>query len=109
SLLNLIFPCLTQNLIDRGINSTNIDVISLILLAQLGVFLGVITFEIIRNWLMLFVGTKVSINIISEFLNKLLKLPIKYFDTKMIGDFNQRIQDNERIEDFLTSQSLITL
>lgn len=108
SLLNLIFPFLTQNLIDKGINSKNIDVISLILLAQLGVFLGVITFEIIRNWLMLFVGTKVSINIISEFLNKLLKLPIKYFDTKMIGDFNQRIQDNERIEDFLTSQSLIT-
>lgn len=108
SLLNLIFPFLTQNLIDKGINSKNLNIISLILLAQLGVFLGVITFEIIRNWLMLFVGTKVSINIISEFLNKLLKLPIKYFDTKMIGDFNQRIQDNERIEDFLTSQSLIT-
>ncbi|MBW1619372.1 peptidase domain-containing ABC transporter [Empedobacter falsenii] len=108
SLLNLIFPFLTQNLIDKGINSKNLNIISLILLAQLGVFLGVITFEIIRNWLMLFVGTKVSINIISEFLNKLLKLPIKYFDTKMIGDFNQRIQDNERIEDFLTSQSLTT-
>ncbi|MGG5506915.1 MULTISPECIES: peptidase domain-containing ABC transporter [unclassified Myroides] len=108
SLLNFIFPFLTQNLIDKGINSKNLNIISLILLAQLGVFLGVITFEIIRNWLMLFVGTKVSINIISEFLNKLLKLPIKYFDTKMMGDFNQRIQDNERIENFLTSQSLTT-
>lgn len=108
SLLNLIFPFLTQNLIDKGINSKNLNIISLILLAQLGVFLGVITFEIVRNWLMLFVGTKISINIISEFLKKLLKLPIKYFDTKMMGDFNQRIQDNERIEDFLTSQSLVT-
>lgn len=108
SLLNLVFPFLTQNLIDKGINSKNLNVISLILLAQLGVFFGVLTFEIIRNWLMLYVGTKISINIISDFLSKLLKLPIKFFDTKMMGDFNQRIQDNERIEDFLTSQSLIT-
>jgi len=108
SLLNIAFPFLTQNLVDKGINAKNLNAISLILLAQLGVFLGVITFEIIRNWLMLFVGTKVSINIISDFLKKLLKLPIKYFETKMIGDFNQRIQDNERIEDFLTSESLIT-
>jgi len=108
SLLNIIFPFLTQNLIDKGINAKNLNIIFLILLAQLGVFLGVITFEIIRNWLMLFVGTKVSINIISDFLKKLLKLPIKYFETKMIGDFNQRIQDNERIENFLTSESLIT-
>jgi len=108
SLLNIVFPFLTQNLIDKGINAKNLNIISLILLAQLGVFLGVITFEIIRNWLMLFVGTKVSINIISDFLKKLLQLPIKYFETKMIGDFNQRIQDNERIENFLTSESLIT-
>lgn len=106
--LNLIFPFLTQSLIDQGINSKNLNVISLILLAQLGVFLGVLTFEIIRNWLMLYVGTKISINIISDFLSKLLKLPIKFFDTKMMGDFNQRIHDNERIENFLTSQSLIT-
>lgn len=108
SLLNLLFPFLTQSLIDKGISSKNINVISLILLAQLCVFLGVLTFEIIRNWIMLYVGTKVSIEIVSDFLSKLLKLPIKYFDTKMKGDFNQRIQDNERIEDFLTSQSLMT-
>lgn len=108
SLLNLIFPFLTQNLIDKGINSKNLNVISLILLAQLGVFLGVLTFEIFRNWLMLYVGTKLSINIISDFLKKMLKLPIKFFDTKIMGDFQQRIQDNERIEDFLTSQSLTT-
>ena len=108
SLLNLLFPFLTQSLIDKGISSKNINIITLILLAQLGAFLGVLTFEIIRNWLMLYVGTKVSIEIISDFLSKLLKLPIKYFGTKMKGDFNQRIQDNERIENFLTSQSLIT-
>lgn len=57
---------------------------------------------------MLYVGNQISITIISDFLKKMLKLPIKFFDTKMMGDFTQRIQDNERIEHFLTSQSLLT-
>jgi ATP-binding cassette subfamily B protein len=109
SLLTLILPFLTQNLIDKGINTKNINNVTIILFAQLSVFLGAIVFEIIRNWLMLYIGTKISITIISDFLSKLLKLPIKYFDTKFVGDFNQRIQDNERIEHFLTSQSLLTL
>lgn len=108
SCLTLIFPFLTQNLIDKGVNAKNINIISIILLAQLGVYLGTLSIEIIRNWLMLYVGTKLSITIISDFLKKLLQLPIKFFDTKMMGDFNQRIQDNERIEHFLTSQSLLT-
>ena len=108
SLLNLLFPFLTQSLIDKGIGSKDLNLISLILLAQLTIFIGVLTFEVIRNWVMLFVGTKISIEVISDFLSKLLKLPVKYFETKMKGDFNQRIQDNERIENFLTSQSLMT-
>ena len=106
--LTLVFPFLTQNLIDNGVNKKDLSFISLILLAQLGLFLGSITIEIIRNSVMLFVGTKISITIISDFLKKLLKLPIKFFDAKMTGDFTQRIQDNERIESFLTSQSLVT-
>lgn len=106
--LTLIFPFLTQNLIDKGVNQKDLNFISLILLAQLGLFLGSITIEIIRNSVMLFVGTKISITIISDFLKKLLQLPIRFFDTKMMGDFNQRINDNERIEEFLTSQSLLT-
>jgi ATP-binding cassette subfamily B protein len=105
---SLILPFLTQSLIDKGVEQKNINYIGLILLAQLGLFLGSITIEIIRNWLMLYIGTKVSINIISNFLKKVLQLPIKFFDSKMIGDFTQRVKDNERIETFLTSQSLQT-
>ncbi|MCL2597732.1 MAG: peptidase domain-containing ABC transporter [Paludibacter sp.] len=108
SALSLVFPFLTQNLIDKGVNAKNLNFVTVILLAQLAVFFGSITFEIIRNRLMLFVGTKLSIRIISDFLKKLLKLPLKFFDTKLNGDFQQRIQDNERIEYFLTSQSLLT-
>jgi ATP-binding cassette subfamily B protein len=107
--LTLIFPFLTQNLIDKGVNAKNLNLISIILLAQLAINVGTLTIEIFRNKLMLYVGTKVSITIISDFLKKMLKLPIKFFDSKMMGDFNQRIQDNERIEHFLTSQSLITI
>jgi ATP-binding cassette subfamily B protein len=108
SVLTLIFPFLTQNLIDKGVNKKDLSFISIILLAQLGVFLGSKIIEIMRNWLMLFIGTKISITIISDFLKKLLLLPIKFFDTKLMGDFNQRIHDNERVEHFLTSQSLLT-
>ena len=108
SLLTLAFPFLTQNLIDKGVNAKNLNFVTVILLAQLALFFGSIGFEIIRNWLMLIVGAKLSITIISDFLKKLLKLPIHFFDTKMSGDFQQRIQDNERIENFLTSQSLTT-
>ena len=106
--ITLIFPFLAQNLIDKGVNVQNLNMVSIILLAQLALFFGSITIEIIRNWLMLYVGTQISITIISDFLKKMLKLPIKFFDTKMMGDFTQRIQDNERIEHFLTSQSLLT-
>lgn len=107
--LTLIFPFLTQALIDKGVNAKNLNLITIILLSQLGVFLGSIVIEIVRNWLMLYVGTKISISIISDFLKKLLRLPVKFFDSKMTGDFTQRINDNQRIEEFLTSQSLLTL
>ncbi|EKT3958226.1 TPA: peptidase domain-containing ABC transporter [Flavobacterium psychrophilum] len=109
SCATLIFPFLTQNLIDKGVNAKNLHFITIILLAQLCLFIGSLTIEIIRNWIMLFIGTKISITIISDFLKKLLQLPIKFFDTKMIGDFNQRIKDNEKIDTFLTSQSILTL
>lgn len=107
--LTLIFPFLTEALIDKGVNMKDLNFIFIILLSQLGIFLGSITIEIFRNWLTLYIGTHLSITIISDFLKKMLQLPIKFFDTKMMGDIHQRIEDNERIENFLTSQSLTTL
>ncbi len=108
SALTLVFPFLTEALIDKGVNAKDLNFIFIILLAQLGLFSGSIIFSVFRNWLMLYVGTHLSITIISDFLKKMLKLPIKFFDTKLMGDFQQRIQDNDRIEEFLTSQSLTT-
>lgn len=107
--LTLILPFLTEALIDRGVNAKDMGVISLILLAQLCIFMGTLVISIFRNWLALYIGTYLGINIISDFLNKVLRLPISFFETKMLGDFHQRIHDNDRIEEFLTSESLITL
>lgn len=109
SALNLILPFLTQSLIDRGIKDKDLNYITYILFAQVAVFLGIITVEIFRNWITLFVGTKLSIEIISNFLKKLLSLPITFFHSKMDGDIQQRIQDNDRIENFITSQSILTV
>jgi ATP-binding cassette subfamily B protein len=109
SILTLIFPILTQLLIDKGVNNGDMDIVFAILIAQVFLFLGSTVIEIVRNWIMLYIGTRINITIISEFLKKILKLPIRFFDTKLMGDFNQRIRDHERIEYFLTSQSLITL
>lgn len=108
SAVTLTFPFLTEALIDKGVNAKNLHFIYVILLAQLSLFLGSIVINIFRNWLMLYIGTHLSISIISGFLKKMLELPISFFDTKLMGDFQQRIQDNDRIEEFLTSQSLIT-
>ncbi|CAM3964449.1 MULTISPECIES: peptidase domain-containing ABC transporter [Flavobacterium] len=108
SLINMIFPFLTQYLIDKGISNKDVDYIQLILFSQLSLYLGAIIIEIFRNWSLLIVGTKISIKIISEFLTKILELPLRFFDSKLIGDFQQRIQDNDRIEYFLTSQSIAT-
>lgn len=109
SLLTLIFPFLTQALIDKGIGNKSLNIIYIILLAQIFLFIGNSVIEIIRNWIMLYIGARINITIISDFLKKMMNLPIKFFDTKMMGDFTQRIGDHERIEEFLTSQSLFTL
>lgn len=106
--LTVLFPFLTQALIDKGVSQKNLNFVTIILLAQLSLFVGTITIQIFRNWIVLYLGTHLSINIISEFLSKTLNLPLKFFDSKTIGDFNQRIQDNNRVEDFLTSQGLTT-
>jgi len=106
SLIQLIFPFLTQSIVDVGINTQDIGFIYLVLAAQMMLFLSRMTVDFIRSWILLHISTRINISIISDFLIKLMKLPIGFFDTKMIGDLLQRIGDHRRIERFLTSQSL---
>ncbi len=106
SLLQLIFPFLTQSLVDFGINHHNLDFISLVLVAQLVLSLSRMSVNFIRGWILLHLSTRINIALISDFLIKLMRLPVSFFDAKMIGDLKQRIEDHHRIETFLTSSSL---
>jgi len=109
SILQLIMPFLTQSLVDTGIRDSNLSFITLILIAQLVVFLARMSTDFIRSWILLHVNTRINIALISDFLAKLMRLPLKFFDTKMVGDIMQRIGDHRRIESFLTGTSINTL
>ncbi|MFT4644981.1 MAG: ATP-binding cassette subfamily B protein [Planctomycetota bacterium] len=106
SILQLIFPFLTQSIVDYGINNRDVNFIYLILAGQLMLFFSQTIVNFIRSWILLHIGTRINISLISDFLLKLMKLPISYFDTKMTGDIMQRINDHHRIEQFLTGSSL---
>lgn len=106
SLLQLVFPFLTQSIVDKGIGNRNIDFIYLVLIAQLVLTLSRVSVEFIRGWILLHLGTRINISLISDFLSKLMRLPMVYFDSKLIGDLLQRIGDNKRIESFLTGTTL---
>ncbi|WP_175632446.1 peptidase domain-containing ABC transporter [Pedobacter ghigonis] len=109
SLLSLVFPFLTQSIVDVGIQNQDLNFIYLILLAQVMLFIGKTGIEVIRSWILLHLSTRINISIISDFFIKLMKLPISFFDTRMTGDIMQRINDHHRIEQLLTNSSLNTL
>ncbi|WP_407266670.1 peptidase domain-containing ABC transporter [Tenacibaculum maritimum] len=103
SAIQLILPFLTQSVVDKGINYRDLNFIHIILIAQLMLFASQSGVTIIRSWLLLIIGARINISLASDFLIKLMKLPISFFDAKMTGDVLQRVQDSRRIETFLTS------
>ncbi len=106
SLLQLIFPFLTQAIVDHGIANQDLSFINLILIAQLAVFFSRTAVEFLRNRILFHVGTRIFVSILSDFLLKLMKLPIAFFDRQMVGDLMQRVHDHSRIQQFLTATSL---
>jgi len=109
SLLQLIFPFLTQSIVDVGIKNQDIHFIYLILFAQVALFIGRTAIEVIRSWILLHLSTRINISLVSDFFIKLMNLPIAFFDTRMTGDILQRINDHKRIEKILTTSSLNVL
>lgn len=109
TMLQLIFPFLTQSIVDVGIQNQNIRFIYLILFAQLFLFIGKTSLEFIRSWIILHMSARINISLISDFFIKLMNLPISFFDVRMTGDIMQRINDHHRIENLLTSSSLTVL
>lgn len=106
SLALVCFPFITQTLVDQGVNTQNLNLIYLLLAAQLMLFFSQTTVDLLRSWILLHVGSRINISLISDFLIKLMKLPIAFFDSKTIGDLLQRVQDHDRIENFLSSSTI---
>ena len=109
SILQLILPFLMQSMVDTGIRDSNLTFITLILIVQLVIFVAKLSVDFIRSWILLHVNTRINIALISDFLAKLMRLPLHFFDTKMVGDIMQRIGDHNRIETFMTGSSISTL
>ena len=109
SILQLIFPFLTQSIVDVGIKNQDVHFIYLILFAQIALFIGRTAIEVIRSWILLHLSTRINISLVSDFFIKLMNLPIAFFDTRMTGDILQRINDHKRIENILTTSSLNVL
>jgi ATP-binding cassette, subfamily B, bacterial len=109
SVLQLIFPFLTQALVDIGVRGGNLNFIQLVLIAQIVLFIAKLSVEFIRSWILLHMNTRINLALISDFLIKLMKMPLSYFDTRLVGDILQRIGDHTRIETFLTGSSITTL
>lgn len=109
SLLQLILPFLTQALVDVGINTKNISFVYIILLAQTMLFLGRLSVEFIRSWILIHISSRINISILTDFLIKLMKLPMSFFEAKKTGDIMQRMSDQGRIQSFLTGSSLNTV
>lgn len=106
SFLQMVFPFLTQAMVDIGIGDRNLGFITLILIAQLALFLSQLAIGFLRSWIMLHINSRIDIALISDFLMKLMKLPLHYFDTKMTGDIMQRIGDHSRIKSFLMGNTV---
>ncbi len=109
SLLQLVFPFLTQAIVDTGIGGKDIGFVWLVLLAQMMLLFSRTAIDFIRSKILLHISTRINISLISDFFIKLMKLPMKFFDTKLMGDLLQRIEDHRRVEQFLTSSSLSLL
>lgn len=106
SVLQLVFPFLTQTIVDQGIGHRNLNFIQLILVAQLMLVFSRTLIEVIRRCILLHVSTRVNVSLISDFLTKLMRLPMRFFDSKLAGDLIRRIEDHKRIESFLTNSVL---
>jgi ATP-binding cassette subfamily B protein len=109
SLIQVAFPFLTQNIVDKGINNKDVNFLILVLVGQFMLLTGRVVIDFLRSWILLHISVRINISLLKDFLSKLMKLPMSFFDTKNMGDIFNRIADHKRIEQFLTVTSLSTI
>lgn len=106
SIIQLVLPFLTQAIVDKGIKHQDLNIILLILFGQLMLTISRTVIDFLRRWILLRISMKINISLISDFFIKLLKLPMSFFDTKLMGDLMQRMNDHGRVNNFLTQNVL---
>jgi len=106
SAIQLALPFFTQSMVDTGVRQNDLDFVYLVLFAQLALFIGRSMIEVVQTWIFLHIGMRVNISLVSDFFIKLMRLPISFFDVKVTGDILQRVHDNQRVEQLLTSGSV---
>lgn len=109
SMLELLIPFLGKTMIDQGVQNLDLSIVNLILASQLLIFFVSTIIQALRSWLLLHISNRINVTILSEFIFKLLNLPLSFFDTRMKGDILQRTNDHVRIQNFLTSSTLATV
>jgi ATP-binding cassette subfamily B protein len=109
SIIQFLLPFLFQSIVDFGITNQDLSFIYLVLIFQLVLVLSQMGIDFIRRWILLHLSTRINISLISDFLVKMMKLPVSFFDTKLTGDILQRVGDHRRIESFMTTSSLTIL
>jgi hypothetical protein len=108
-IIQLLFPFITQSMVDFGVLNSDLNFIILVLVAQFVLSFSQLAVGFVQSWIFLHVTTRINISLISDFITKMLKLPINFFESKKTGDIMQRIGDHSRIQEFFTGTSLSTL
>ena len=106
TLLQGMLPFISKAVIDVGIKSSDINFINMVLIGNISILVSITIFNVIRDWILMHITSRVNIALISDYLIKLMKLPVTFFENKLLGDILQRARDHERIRNFIMNNSL---
>lgn len=106
TLLQGVLPFISKAVIDVGIKTSDVNFINMVLFGNIAILLSVMIFNVLRDWILMHITSRVNIALISDYLIKLMKLPVTFFENKLLGDILQRAQDHERIRSFIMNNSL---
>lgn len=109
TLMQALLPFISKAVIDVGIQTHDVNFINIVLIANIIIYISILLANMARDWILLHVTSRINVSLISDYLNKLMHLPISFFENKMTGDILQRANDHERIRSFVVNNSLSML
>ncbi len=104
-IVSFLLPKISKDLIDKGINNKDINIVSILLIGQFSLLAGGLLLDVLRSWLLFYINNNFTLNVLTDFFSKITKLPISFFESTKTGDIQQRIYDHNRIQSFIISNS----